>query len=217
MQDLVAGQLDFMIDQATNSLPQVNAGKIRAYAVTGKTRLAQRPIFRLWTRPVCRDFMFRSGRGFGHPIERRRTLSPNSMAPWLPLWQVRGFASGLRKSCRRFRRASSRCPRRSVRCRRRRSRSCGRSSRRPGPQLNHAANSATRVRRSASDPTKAISQVRLKPPNNSSLRPPTFNSSPVSPWRGFFVSPGPSATWGASRPPPPEHPRGTPRALNEVR
>jgi tripartite-type tricarboxylate transporter receptor subunit TctC len=30
MQDLVAGQLDFMIDQATNSLPQVNAGKIRS-------------------------------------------------------------------------------------------------------------------------------------------------------------------------------------------
>ena len=43
MQDLVAGQLDFMIDQATNSLPQVNAGKIRAYAVTGKTRLAAAP------------------------------------------------------------------------------------------------------------------------------------------------------------------------------
>jgi tripartite-type tricarboxylate transporter receptor subunit TctC len=43
MQDLVAGQLDFMIDQATNSLPQVSAGKIRAYAVTGKTRLAAAP------------------------------------------------------------------------------------------------------------------------------------------------------------------------------
>jgi len=43
IQDLVAGQLDFMIDQATNSLPQVSAGKIRAYAVTGKTRLAAAP------------------------------------------------------------------------------------------------------------------------------------------------------------------------------
>jgi tripartite-type tricarboxylate transporter receptor subunit TctC len=43
MQDLVAGQLDFMIDQATNSLPQVSAGKIRAYAVTSKTRLAAAP------------------------------------------------------------------------------------------------------------------------------------------------------------------------------
>jgi tripartite-type tricarboxylate transporter receptor subunit TctC len=43
MQDLVAGQIDFMIDQATNSLPQVRAGKIRAYAVTAKTRLAAAP------------------------------------------------------------------------------------------------------------------------------------------------------------------------------
>jgi len=39
----MAGQLDFMIDQATNSLPQVVAGKIRAYAVTAKTRLAAAP------------------------------------------------------------------------------------------------------------------------------------------------------------------------------
>jgi tripartite-type tricarboxylate transporter receptor subunit TctC len=43
MQDLVAGQIDFMIDQATNSLPQVRGGKIRAYAVTAKTRLAAAP------------------------------------------------------------------------------------------------------------------------------------------------------------------------------
>jgi tripartite-type tricarboxylate transporter receptor subunit TctC len=43
MLDLVAGQLDFMIDQATNSLPQVAAGRIRAYAVTAKTRLAAAP------------------------------------------------------------------------------------------------------------------------------------------------------------------------------
>jgi len=43
MLDMLAGQLDFMIDQATNSLPQVSAGKIRAYAVTGQTRLAAAP------------------------------------------------------------------------------------------------------------------------------------------------------------------------------
>jgi tripartite-type tricarboxylate transporter receptor subunit TctC len=43
MQDLVAGQIDFMIDQATNSLPQVRGGMVRAYAVTAKTRLAAAP------------------------------------------------------------------------------------------------------------------------------------------------------------------------------
>jgi tripartite-type tricarboxylate transporter receptor subunit TctC len=43
MQDLIAGQIDMMFDQAGNSLPQVRAGVIRAYAVTAKTRLASAP------------------------------------------------------------------------------------------------------------------------------------------------------------------------------
>ena len=43
MQDLIAGNIDFMIDQATNSLPQVRAGKVRAYAVTAKSRLTAAP------------------------------------------------------------------------------------------------------------------------------------------------------------------------------
>jgi tripartite-type tricarboxylate transporter receptor subunit TctC len=43
MQDLLAGRLDFMVDQASNSLPQVRAGKIKAYAVTAKSRLSAAP------------------------------------------------------------------------------------------------------------------------------------------------------------------------------
>src|SRR2546429_2277330 len=43
MQDLVAGQVDLMIDQAANSLPQVRAGTIKAYAVTDKIRLPAAP------------------------------------------------------------------------------------------------------------------------------------------------------------------------------
>ena len=43
MQDLVAGQIDLLIDQAANSLPQLRAGKIKAYAVTAKERLAVAP------------------------------------------------------------------------------------------------------------------------------------------------------------------------------
>jgi tripartite-type tricarboxylate transporter receptor subunit TctC len=38
MQDLVAGHLDLMFDQISNSLPHVRAGKIRAYAVTAPIR-----------------------------------------------------------------------------------------------------------------------------------------------------------------------------------
>src|SRR5262245_41898191 len=43
MQDLVAGKIDIMIDQAANSLPQVRAGTIKAYSVTDKTRLVAAP------------------------------------------------------------------------------------------------------------------------------------------------------------------------------
>jgi tripartite-type tricarboxylate transporter receptor subunit TctC len=43
MQDLVAGQIDFIFDQAGNSLPQVRAGAIKAFAVTAKTRLPSAP------------------------------------------------------------------------------------------------------------------------------------------------------------------------------
>jgi tripartite-type tricarboxylate transporter receptor subunit TctC len=43
MQDLIAGQIDFMIDTAGNSLPQVRAGTIKAYALTAKSRLPAAP------------------------------------------------------------------------------------------------------------------------------------------------------------------------------
>ena len=43
MQDLLGGQLDLMMPQATLALPQVRAGTIRAYAVMGRTRLAFGP------------------------------------------------------------------------------------------------------------------------------------------------------------------------------
>lgn len=43
MQDLVAGQIDIMFDQAANSIPQIQGGKIKAYAVTAKERLKAMP------------------------------------------------------------------------------------------------------------------------------------------------------------------------------
>ena len=43
MQDLIAGQIDLMFDQSSNALPYVRAGKIRAYAVMARTRLASAP------------------------------------------------------------------------------------------------------------------------------------------------------------------------------
>jgi tripartite-type tricarboxylate transporter receptor subunit TctC len=43
LQDLMAGHIQLMFDQASNSLPQVRAGKIRGYAVTQKNRLVSAP------------------------------------------------------------------------------------------------------------------------------------------------------------------------------
>ncbi len=40
---LMAGDLDFIIDDPASSLPQVRGGKIKAFAVTSKTRLASAP------------------------------------------------------------------------------------------------------------------------------------------------------------------------------
>ncbi|MGA9568407.1 MAG: tripartite tricarboxylate transporter substrate-binding protein [Candidatus Korobacteraceae bacterium] len=43
MQDLVAGQIDLMIDTPATSLPQVRAGLIKGFAVTAKSRLPSAP------------------------------------------------------------------------------------------------------------------------------------------------------------------------------
>jgi tripartite-type tricarboxylate transporter receptor subunit TctC len=43
MQDLLAGQIDMMIDLAASATPQVRAGNVKAYAVTAKSRLAAAP------------------------------------------------------------------------------------------------------------------------------------------------------------------------------
>jgi tripartite-type tricarboxylate transporter receptor subunit TctC len=43
IQDLVAGQVDIVFDQVSSSLSQVRAGKIKAFAVTARSRLAAAP------------------------------------------------------------------------------------------------------------------------------------------------------------------------------
>jgi len=43
MQDLIGGQIDLIVDQMSNSLPQLRSGKIRAYAITARTRSPAAP------------------------------------------------------------------------------------------------------------------------------------------------------------------------------
>jgi tripartite-type tricarboxylate transporter receptor subunit TctC len=43
IQDLVAGHIDLMVDQLSNSVPQIKAGTVRAYALAAKTRSPAMP------------------------------------------------------------------------------------------------------------------------------------------------------------------------------
>jgi tripartite-type tricarboxylate transporter receptor subunit TctC len=43
MNDLVGGQVDFMCDQTTNTVPQIKSGNVKAYGVTTRARLASMP------------------------------------------------------------------------------------------------------------------------------------------------------------------------------
>src|SRR5204862_2716913 len=43
MNDLVGGQVDFMCDQTTNTVPQIKAGNIKVYGVTTAARLPSLP------------------------------------------------------------------------------------------------------------------------------------------------------------------------------
>ena len=43
LNDLVGGQIDIIVDQASNSMQQIRAGRIRAYAITDTKRLKAAP------------------------------------------------------------------------------------------------------------------------------------------------------------------------------
>jgi len=75
MQDLIAGQIDLMFDQVSNSLPHVRSGYDQSLSVTAKTRLASAPEIRPLMRRGCPDSTSPSGPAYGHPKALRRTSS----------------------------------------------------------------------------------------------------------------------------------------------
>ncbi|WP_170921061.1 Bug family tripartite tricarboxylate transporter substrate binding protein [Enhydrobacter aerosaccus] len=73
VQDLIANQIQVMVDQSSNSLPHVRAGKIRAYAVTAKDRSAAAPEI-----PTAAEA--------GYPME---------VAIWHGLWAPKGTPAAI--------------------------------------------------------------------------------------------------------------------------
>ena len=47
--DLLGGQVDFMCDQTSNTISQIQAGKIKVYGVTTKSRVSALPQVPTWT------------------------------------------------------------------------------------------------------------------------------------------------------------------------
>ncbi len=72
LQDLVAGQIDIMFDQAANSIPQIQAGKIKVFAVTAKQRMGTMPNVPTVDEAGLPGLYIASGTGCGRPRARRK-------------------------------------------------------------------------------------------------------------------------------------------------
>jgi tripartite-type tricarboxylate transporter receptor subunit TctC len=95
MQDLIAGQIDFMCDFAPNGLAQVRGGTIKTYAVMSKTRWFAAPDVPTVDEMGVQGSMFPSGTDSGHRKIRRKISSTSSMPPrWRP-WPIQRCANGL--------------------------------------------------------------------------------------------------------------------------
>jgi tripartite-type tricarboxylate transporter receptor subunit TctC len=67
MQDLIAGQIDMMIDPASNTLPHARAGRIKALAVTARERLKAAPDIPTVDEAGLPGFAFENWHGFFAP------------------------------------------------------------------------------------------------------------------------------------------------------
>ena len=77
MQDLVAGKIDYMVDQSLNVIPQIQSGTIKAYAVAAPERLKSLPDVPT-TKEAGLDFIFSAWNAMvgpkGMPADVRATL-----------------------------------------------------------------------------------------------------------------------------------------------
>ena len=131
MQDLLAGQIDLMVDLAASAAPQARAGTVKAYAVTSKTRLAAAPDVPTVDEAGLPGLYVQSWHAIWVPKGTPKDIIAKLNAAAVAAWPTRRCGRGLPASGRIFSRSSSRRRKRSAPIRRLRSRNGGRSSRRP--------------------------------------------------------------------------------------
>ena len=130
LQDLVGGQIDFYCDLAANSLPQVRAGNIKAFAMMAKTRWPAAPEIPTGDEAGLPAFYISNWTGIWAPPERRKPSSTRSTERSRHCLPIRMSASAMPNWDKSFRRRASRPPKRSAPSTRPKSRSGHRSSRR---------------------------------------------------------------------------------------
>jgi tripartite-type tricarboxylate transporter receptor subunit TctC len=82
MTDLLAGQIDFMIEPSSNFKSLIAAGSVKPFAITGRTRLPSSPDIPTADEAGLPGFFASLWYGLWVPGIRRRISSPNCMPPW---------------------------------------------------------------------------------------------------------------------------------------
>ena len=114
MQDLIAGQIQIMLDQSSNSLPQVRNKQIKAFAVTSKNRFAVAPEIPTVDEVGLPGFYISVWHGCGCRRTRPSRSSPSSPPRCARRSPTRPRESGSSISVRKSRRSISRRRRRSA-------------------------------------------------------------------------------------------------------
>jgi len=73
LQDLVAGQIDYMVDQSLNVIPQIKAGTVKVYAIAAPERLASLPDVPT-TKEAGEDFIFSAWNAMVAPKDTPRDI-----------------------------------------------------------------------------------------------------------------------------------------------
>ena len=131
MNDLVGGQVDFMCDQTTNTVPQIKSGKVKAYGVTTASRVASLPDVPTLDEQGLKGFDVVVWHGLYAPKGTPKPVLDKLVAALQAAVQDAGVPRALRRPRRRAGAAVQGDARRAAaRCSRPRSKSGRRSSRR---------------------------------------------------------------------------------------
>jgi hypothetical protein len=131
MQDLLAEQIDFMIEPSSNFKSLLGTGSVKLTRSPAGRGCPRRRRFRPPMKPGCPASLHRSGTGFGSQRTRQRRSSPNSMPPWCKCLPIPWWRSALSCWASRSRRWRSNRRKRCGLSRKPRPSAGGRSSRHP--------------------------------------------------------------------------------------